>query len=101
MGWRVGQVPIPWLLLSGKGWQGVGRDQGNPHMTLLPHPPKASCSTSGTHLVALQAPLTLSAPFRHKSRAVCSYSPTASIRGELKVITQSAARCDFKVSSWE
>lgn len=50
--------------LSGKGWQGVGRDKGpdcNPHVTQCslrlcrPTPKGSSCSTCGTHSVALQA----------------------------------------------
>lgn len=97
--------------LSGKGWQGVGGDKNsnyNPPCNSVqlqlccPIPKGPSCSTSVTRLVALQASNTSPSlsPFRHKSRAICFYSP-ASIWEELKVITQSAATCDVELFNWE
>lgn len=86
--------------LSGEGWQGVGGDKNSNYKPPIPKGP--SCSTSVTRLVTLQASNTSPSlsPFRHKSRAICFYSP-ASIWEELKVITQSAATCDVELFNWE
>lgn len=98
----------PWVGKAGRGG-GLEDSNCNPRMTqysiqLCRPIPEAWAAPSGTHLVAWQASNTspsLSPPIQAQTQGSLLLQPMAFIWAELKVITQSAATCEFKLFNWE